>query len=298
MNEKQLECFVEVADSHSFTVASANLFLSQPTVTRQIRLLEEELGVQLLFRTKKHVSLTPAGKSFYYDAREILSRVAIAKDALVHAGTDYEAILTAGYVGTALGDELIPAVLGKFLREYPKVYVSLRQFSYKDLITQFRDGKMDIIFNYTKDSIMQKNTVYELLWEAPYDILLPPGHPLTKKKTVAPHDLVGENLILPETSCTPKESQGMMMEISRLLPTASIHYCDSPRTARLLMLSGAGLSIMPEFDLPAVGNYIVRKINFSWTLDYGIAYSAANDNRRYLRRIAEIAREYLKNKNM
>lgn len=293
MNEKQLECFVEVADSLNFTVASANLYLSQPTVTRQIRLLEEELGTQLFFRTKKRVSLTPAGKSFYYDAREILSRIYIAKDSLAHAGTDYEAIITVGYVGSALADRLIPAVLGTFHRENPQVYVILRQFSYKDLITHFRDSKLDLIFNYTKDSILQDNTVYELLLRAPYDVLLPADHPLTGKHTVAPHDLVGEDLILPEISCCPKESQGMMTELSRLLPTSAIHYCDSPKTAKLLMLSGVGLSIMPEFDLPEEHNYAARKINFSWTLDYGIAYSSANENRKWLRRIAEIAKEWI-----
>ncbi|MGI6736034.1 MAG: LysR family transcriptional regulator [Anaerovoracaceae bacterium] len=291
MNGKQLECFIEVADSLNFTVASANLYLSQPTVTRQIRLLEEELGVQLFFRTKKHVSLTPAGKSFYYEAREILSRILIAKNSLARAKTDYEAILTVGYADSALSDRLIPVVLEHFLREFPKVNVILRQFSYKDLISLFRDGKTDLVFTYTRDSVMQENTRFELLFEAPYDILLPPGHPLAEKERVAPHDLVDEDLILPEISCCPKESQGMMMELSRLLPTSAIHYCDSPKTARLLMLGGVGLSIMPEFDLPAAGNYIARKIEFSWTLDYGIACDAGNVNGKYLRRMTEIAKE-------
>lgn len=75
MELQKLKCFVAVADKLSFTRAADELYFSVPTVTHHIKSLEEQMGVQLLFRDKHSVRLTPAGETFYPVARDILSKL-------------------------------------------------------------------------------------------------------------------------------------------------------------------------------------------------------------------------------
>ena len=75
MELQKLKCFVAVADKLSFTRAAEELYFSVPTVTHHIKSLEEQMGVQLLFRDKHSVRLTPAGETFYPVARDILSKL-------------------------------------------------------------------------------------------------------------------------------------------------------------------------------------------------------------------------------
>ena len=160
MNSKQLECFVEVAESLNFTTASVNLFLSQPSVTHQIKSLEEELGIVLFIRTKKSVSLTPAGENFYTDAKEILSRMLIAKNKAQNSSQRYTGKIAIGYSGIALEKTLLPAILNRFSEKYPNIYIFLKKLHYKDLIFNLKSKKMDVIFTYSKDSIKQNDSIF------------------------------------------------------------------------------------------------------------------------------------------
>ena len=124
MNSKQLACFIEVAESLNFTEASSNLFLSQPAVTYQIQTLEEEIGVPLFVRSKKSVSLTPAERNFYTDAKEIFSRMLLAKSKAINSGKNFSCKIAIGYSGTSIEKIFLPKKLYKGFRIYTLTYIS------------------------------------------------------------------------------------------------------------------------------------------------------------------------------
>lgn len=289
MNTKELECFVEVAESLNFTAASASLFLSQPTVTRQIRLLEEELGVQLFVRTRKTVSLTPAGESFYTDAKEILSRMLIAKSRASHNNAGYSGKISVGYSGTALEETLIPRVLAAFSRRYPQVYVFLKQLNYKDLVSQLKSKKMDVIFTYSKDSIHQDDSLFYSLICSGYYILMPQDHPLAALSQLSADDLKKATVILPEASSCPKEVRPLISYLVSQLPASQIHYCDTPKTAFLLAKSGMGVTIMPEFDIPVCPSIAVKRLDTRYTLQYGAACLKHQTGQKYIDAIIQLS---------
>ena len=97
MNTKQLECFIQAAEILNFSVAAKRLYVTQPTVTHQIQMLEEELGVKLFRREKKHVVLTTEGSIFYKDAQEIIMREDIAKSRVLNTQKNYRAKIAVSF---------------------------------------------------------------------------------------------------------------------------------------------------------------------------------------------------------
>ena len=289
MTSKQLECFIEVAESLNFTAASTTLFLSQPTVTRQIKLLEEELGVQLFLRAKKSVSLTPAGESFYIDAKEILSRMLIAKNKASHNSEVYTAKIAIGYSGVILENSLIPHILQEFTLTFPDVYVFLKQLHYKELLSHLENKKMDLIFTYSKDSIRQSNSQFIPLIHGTYYVLMPYGHPLSQFPSVTFDNLKNENIIIPEVSSCPKEAQALISYLISILSASQIHYCDSPETAFLLTKGNLGITIMPEFDIPSDNKIIAKELHTNHFIEYGMAYMKNSSIKKCLDKIIQIA---------
>ena len=289
MNSKQLECFVEVAESLNFTTASVNLFLSQPSVTHQIKSLEEELCIVLFIRTKKSVSLTPAGENFYTDAKEILSRMLIAKNKAQNSSQRYTGKIAIGYSGIALEKTLLPAILNRFSEKYPNIYIFLKKLHYKDLIFNLKSKKMDVIFTYSKDSIKQNDSIFFPLIKSGYYVLMPENHPLAQKPLLHIEDLKQTMVILPEVSDCPKEARPMINYLNASLPGSSIHYCDSAETAYILMKSGLGIAVLPIFDIHSLQNIFLKELSVNLELEYGIGYLKNNPAQKYLNKLLMIA---------
>lgn len=134
--------FAAVAETLSFTAAARRLRVSQPPVTRQIALLEQEVGLQLLRRNKRHVELTDAGRVFY----DRVCRLFAAADAAVasarHAAEGETGTLRLGYGGASV--YLLPAVLRSFRKAFPGVELALSPLNLGYQLTAIRDGEIDI----------------------------------------------------------------------------------------------------------------------------------------------------------
>ncbi|HEV7868968.1 MAG TPA: LysR family transcriptional regulator, partial [Chthoniobacteraceae bacterium] len=143
MELRHLRYFVAVAESENVTRAAAKLRVAQPAVSRQIRDLEDELGLALLERTAKSVRLTDAGRFFLTEARAVLERVevAVAQVRAVAGGVRGE--LHVGYA-PSLTVQILPRALRRFQAEFPGVRVSLHDLSTEEMLAGIRDGKLDV----------------------------------------------------------------------------------------------------------------------------------------------------------
>ena len=172
--------FVAVAEALSFTKAAVMLHLAQPSLTRQIKGLEEELGVVLLNRTKHQVSLTNEGHSFLIDANRLLN-LALEMVQSVQRLTRGEALaLNVGYV-TNLFYDLLPPTLASFRKLFPTVPINLFDMSCGDQFRAIADGKLALGFVGLHEPIEMRGLQFRTIASYKTVVALPKNDPLARK---------------------------------------------------------------------------------------------------------------------
>ena len=202
MNLNQLRYFVSVAELKSFTKAAMNHYISQTAITQQIHALEENIGVKLLDRNSRPISLTPAGKVFLKEAREILGRMDAALLHTREASTGLEGELRLGYTKGYEHSDL-PKHLRRFHHDYPNVLISCYRHDTDKLAAGILSGEYDIIFTWDSTNIHQEEALSLHLFErVPLRVALYANHPLARKKQLSRKDLRQENILFMSPSGT------------------------------------------------------------------------------------------------
>lgn len=191
MELRHLRYFVAVAEELNFTRAAEKLRLAQPSLTRQIHNLEEELDVRLLDRTKNQVSLTEEGKSFLVDARRLLALSLESVKSVQRFSRGESGQLNLGYL-FKFNFDLLPATLATFYQTCPEIAVNLFDMSPAEQLGALGARKIDLGFVGLRPSAANKN-VAALNWEcvARHNVVvvLPTRHPLAKKSKILARDL-------------------------------------------------------------------------------------------------------------
>ncbi|MDR1322387.1 MAG: LysR family transcriptional regulator [Gracilibacteraceae bacterium] len=192
MEIKHLEWFLEVARYRSFSKAAAMLHISQPSISKAVRDLEEELGKTLFYRSTRRIQLTDAGESLLTEARRI---VAAFHD--IHAEMEGLESLRTGAIHIGLPP--ITAVtafarsLGDFHALRPKIRIHLYEYGPKRIETALAEGLLDLgIFTPENES------VFDWLWfeKDPHHLIMAPGHPLAAHRAVGFRDLHEQPLLI------------------------------------------------------------------------------------------------------
>ena len=202
MELRHLRYFVAVAEAENvLRAATQKLHVSQPAVSRQIRDLEDELGVQLFERTGKAVNLTDAGRLFLKEARAVLERTDEAVRnvrAFAQAG---ETELHVGYT-PALRSQIVSPALHTFQQAMPDVHVKLHDWTSEKIVTGLRDGRLQLAFvvRPSKRGAFHGLRFEELLREQVH-LAVPPTHPLAQRRSVSLADAARE----PFVGLTPED---------------------------------------------------------------------------------------------
>ena len=182
--------FVAVAEAESLTLAAkTKLHTSQPSLSRQIRDLEEEIGAQLMTRTARGIELTPAGRVFLDHARSVLSQVEAAGEAARRVAHPTKPCFTMGFL---TGHELtwMPEALRILRDELPNIDVMISS-QYSPLLADgLLKGKIDAAFLRREKGM--PGLAYRVLVKEPLMVVLPSDHRLAVLKAISPRDLVGE----------------------------------------------------------------------------------------------------------
>lgn len=178
MELRHLRYFVAVAEELHFGRAAEKLHISQPPLSMQIRALEEELGVVLLNRTQRHVSLTQAGNAMLQEARQILSHVEQAVLTTRRAGRGEIGELAIGFISIA-DYNVLPVILREFRHTYPLVNLSLKESTTDAQIDDLINGRIDVGLLLPPISEPALESVAVL--REPLIAALPQQHPLAKK---------------------------------------------------------------------------------------------------------------------
>jgi LysR family hca operon transcriptional activator len=190
---RHLRYFIAVAETGSMTeAAEQRLHTAQPSLSRQIRDLEAELGVTLLIRGARGVELTPAGKVFLDHARMVFLQVEAAAEAARRAAEPAKTSFTIGFLSGYEVDWL-PPVMSILRDELPDIEVVILSQESPNLAAALVRGKIDVAF--LRPEKQAAGLVYRLLRKDPLIVLMPADHRLAAQESVSPEELVGETLI-------------------------------------------------------------------------------------------------------
>src|SRR5690349_814522 len=194
MELRHLRYFVAVAEAGSLTVAAARmLHTSQPSLSRQIRDLENEVGAQLLTRRARGIELTPAGRAFLDHARGVLLQVDAAAEAARRAVHPAKPRFSMGFL---TGHELtwMPEALRILRDELPNIDVMISS-QYSPLLAEgLSKGRIDAAF-LRKERVLP-DLAFRLLVKEPLVVILPSDHRLAALKSISPRDLAGETFVI------------------------------------------------------------------------------------------------------
>src|SRR5882724_3984822 len=193
MELRHLRYFVAVADAGNLTVAAQRmLHTSQPSLSRQIRDLEDEVGTPLLTRRARGVDLTPAGRAFLDHARSVLSQVEAASEAARRVAGPAKPCFAMGFL---TGHELtwMPEALRILRNELPNIDVMISSQYSPLLADSLSKGTVDAAF--LRREQQAPDLVFHLLVKEPLVVVLPRDHRLAKFKAISPGDLAGETFV-------------------------------------------------------------------------------------------------------
>jgi LysR family hydrogen peroxide-inducible transcriptional activator len=242
MNLRDLRYLVALADERHFGKAAERCFVSQPTLSAQIRKLEEYLGVPLVERQPKRVAMTATGEKIVQRARALLQQA----DAIVElARTDRDPL--AGALKLALiptvGPYLLPHIAGRLRRELPRLKLMLYEYQTEHLLSRLRSGEIDVgvlALPVDIDGIESAP-----LYDEPFTLAVPAAHPLAERERVKVEDLRGETLLLLEDGhCLRDQALEVCSRVR--VNEAQDYRATSLETLRQMVAAGHGITLLPE----------------------------------------------------
>lgn len=257
MEFRQLRYFVTVAQELHFGRAAERLDITQPALSKQIRVLENKIGVQLFIRTKRTVNLTPAGEVFLTQAQQLLQQadnaIALTKrTALGEVGR-----LTVGFTATATYT-VLPELIGRFQSCYPQVEIEMFELSTEAQVTALNQHEIDLGFLHPPiDS--RGLEIYPLLSEK-FVVVLPSQHHLLDKQLLSLQDLAQESFILHPRS----EGKFLYDEFFKLCRQTGfkpkiVKEVGSHQTRICFVAAGMGITFIPAGLQTLIGDNLVCK---------------------------------------
>ena len=253
MNLNQLRYFVSVAENGSFTKAAVQHFISQTAITQQMHALEESVGAKLLDRNSRPVLLTPAGKVFLKEAREILGKMDAALLRTREASTGLEGELRLGYTKGYEHSDL-PRYLRSFHRDYPNVLISCYRCDTDMLASGLINGDYDVIFTWDSTNLRQEETLdMKVAEHVPLRVALSAAHPLARRSELTRRDLKQENILFMSPSGTG-DSFGdayyiKLYQQAGYQPNILLRSSDM-ESILMMVAAEEGISIVPEYSHP------------------------------------------------
>lgn len=246
MELRHLRYFVAVAEEQNITRASTALHVSQPALSRQIRDLEEELGVQLLERSAKTVRLTEPGRIFLEEARAVLLRTDEAVMKVKAAGGGMIGELHVGYA-PSLTVELLPRALRSFQTAFPGVRVTLHDLSTEEMLVRVQAGALHLALIAQPSPAKLAGLKFEELARYPIQAAVEQGHPLAKRRNISRTEVASHPLIAYSRTEYP-EYHALLAQLftdsSGKIRIAEEH--DSVTSLIVAVEPGRGIAIVPS----------------------------------------------------
>jgi len=280
MELRHLRYFVAVAEVLSFTKAAHNLRLAQPSLTRQVRNLEAEIGVRLLSRANNRVALTEEGRMFLFDARKLLAMCAESVANVQRMQRGENAQLNIGYVAN-IHYGLLPATLGAFRKLCPNVALNLFDMTSAEQFDALDARKIDLGFVGIRPALSTRELHSECVAHDTIVVAVAAGHPLARKAKMRLTEL-DVQFFIGMSAKTHPGAREWLLETCRTAGFAGriLQEADGEATAIKFVADGLGVALMPEqiTGLPHEG-VVFRPLSPPLRRESTIAWRADNPSK-------------------
>ncbi|WP_322056447.1 LysR family transcriptional regulator [Paraburkholderia sp. J63] len=293
MELRHLRYFVAVAETGSLTVAAEQrLFTSQPSLSRQIRDLEDQVGVELFSRSARGVELTAAGKAFLDHARLALAQVDAAAEAARRAALPARKVFALGFL---TGQEMtwLPRAMNVLREELPNVDVTVSSYYSPDVADALARGKLDLGFLRAEPGF---DLEYRVVNRERLVVLMPSDHRLAAKAAIRPQDIAGEPFVMASNKARVLHEVIVGYLRAHRVEVSTEHDVDNLAMAMSLVASTRGLALMPEYANNLLPWSVVSRPleGEAPTVDLVVGYHRANTSptlQLFLSRLDELAAE-------
>ncbi len=276
MELRHLRYFVAVAEEGSLTVAAKRrLHTAQPSLSRQIRDLEYEVGAQLMIRSAHGIELTAAGRVFLDHARLALAQVDAAREAARRAAQPAKPSFALGFL-TGKEIDWLPEAIRLLRDELPNIEITVSSQYSPDLADALVRGKLDVAF--LRRETRATDLMFKVVATEPFVVVLPSDHRLASYEAINPHDMVGETFIA--VSNTAPVGRRIVDDYLRRtgIDIRPDHEADHLAMAMSLVASTRGVALLPAYArnlLPS--SLISRPLQGDVpTIDLVVGYSKTN----------------------
>lgn len=276
MELRHLRYFVAVAEAGSMTVAAEQrLHTAQPSLSRQIRDLEYEVGTPLLIRSARGIALTDAGRAFLDHARLALAQVEAASQAARRAASPAKPSFAIGFL-TGQEMDWLPAAMRILRDELPRIEVTVSSQYSPELAQALQSGKLDLAFLRPEPGL--PDLIFRRVVEEELAVVLPADHPLASKQAIRPRDLSGQTFI--NVSNT---APALRVVIDAYLKRSGVnrvqgHEADNLAMAISLVASTRGVALLPVYAHNFLPGAVVSRplTGHPPTIDLVVGYHKAN----------------------
>ena len=248
MDLRQLEYFTAIVKEGSLTGAAKRCRVAQPSLSQQLRALEDELGETLVHRKPRGVEPTAAGRILLEHAERVLDEARLLRERFARRRESQEGCVIFGMIPT-IAPYLLPRLLGPFREAFPKIDVQVREARTSGLIQQVVDGSIE--FAILSDVTPQDQKKWSLhvreLFREPLLLAVPHSHPLASaSRAPKPEELEPETLIhLRDGHCLTDRT----LKICRLTRLDPRLECDQLETALAMVAAGLGIAVVPDLAI-------------------------------------------------
>ncbi len=260
MNLRDLKYLVALADHKHFGRAAAASFVSQPTLSTQIKKLEDELGVALVERAPRRVMLTPVGREIAERARKVIAEVDQMSE-IARRSQDPEAGTVRLGLFPTLGPYLLPHVVPRLRQRFPRLELLLVEEKTDQILARLRDGRLDagILALPVHDDQLH----VEPLFDEPFLLAVPQQHPMAGRDSLDVRDLDRQHLLLLEEGHCLRDQA---LEVCSLggADERDGFRATSLETLRQMVASGVGITLLPVLAVqpPVPASPDIRLLSF------------------------------------
>ncbi len=260
MRMAQIEYFLAVAQHLNFTAAAKSLYVSQPALSKQIALLEEEVGTRLFIRNSRKVALTAAGMQLEHDLKEINRQIEWAKRNACEIGKQDKPVFRIGCFDGLLTADFLPALFAKIQEVDPKIETLLTRGSYSENKKALECEGVDLLLvldiEWEPDDRYKVKVIHRRKGALIYSV----NSPLAKKEHLTVQDFAGENLLIPRQKENVRMFRNAIKNLKHLgIETPRYLEMDNMATLSAYLEIGRGYAILSEHVIDC--NPMLRKLD-------------------------------------
>lgn len=241
MTLSELHYIVAVAQERHFGRAAEKTFVTQPALSLAIKKLEEELGTAIFERRQNRIELTSLGERIVHQAQRVLEEAEHIKLIAAQGKDQLNGPLRFGVIAT-VGPYILPDLVPLMNARAPKMPLELEENLTQNLVGMLKNGKLDVIMIALPFD--EAGVLTTALYDEPFQILVPTGHPWRKRKVIDSSQLASQKVLLPHAGhCFRQQVLDTCPELSR--SDAEGWQGNSLETIRQMVVSGFGITVMP-----------------------------------------------------